>query len=463
MAGGAQLRRSLKLTQLFTLGFGVVVGVGWMLLVGQWLTQAGTLGAMLAFVAGAVLIGLVGLCYAEIATVHPEAGGEVIYAGRVLGRGAAFGVGWLLALLYVVIAAFEAIGFAWLLSIVAPGLAGPVAYRFLGQDVTVGALAVGVAGMGLFCWINIRGAAMAARVQDMLIYAKIAISLAFVAAGLLRGSPANLEPLFVGPTGDPLGGFMAVFVTAPFWYAGFGVIAQALGERAEGASVRLAGLSILAVLVAGCLFYCLIIVSVAAVAPRAAIEGAALPAAAAFEAAFGSPLLRNVVVTAGMLGLLTTWNGLFFSAGRVLYALGEDRLLPGPFGQLDPRNGTPAFALLFVAVAATACVFAGRGAVTPIVNLSGLIFALVFLSVVVAVLVRRLRGAPPAPFQVPGGVATIVVSAVVAFGICVAAAVEIAKAAKGGLAPEFAVLGVWLLAGAAIYLLQRRGRRAVLA
>jgi hypothetical protein len=38
--------------QLFTLGFGVVVGVGWMLMVSEWLTRAGTLGAILAFAAG---------------------------------------------------------------------------------------------------------------------------------------------------------------------------------------------------------------------------------------------------------------------------------------------------------------------------------------------------------------------------------------------------------------------------
>jgi amino acid transporter len=460
VAGATQLTRSLRLTQLFTLGFGMVVGVGWMLLVGQWLTQAGPLGAVFAFVAGAILIGLVGLCYAEIATVHPEAGGEVVYARRVLGHTAAFGIGWLLALMYVVVAAFEAIGFAWLLSVVAPGLAGPVAYRFLGQEVTAGALAVGVLGMALFCWINIRGAAMAARVQDLLIYAKIAISLGFVAVGLLRGSQANLHPLFVSPPDHPLAGFMAVFVTAPFWYAGFGVIPQALGERAEGLSVRRAGLSILAVLAAACLFYCLIIVSVAAAAPRAVLDGATLPAAAAFEAAFGSPLLRNVVVLAGMLGLLTTWNGLFFSAGRVLYAMGEDGLLPGLFARLDPRWGTPASALIFVAGAATACVFAGRGAVTPIVNLSGLIFAIVYLTVAVAVLLRRLQGAPPAQFRVPGGIPTIGLAAVVAFGMCVAAAFEIAKAASGGLPPEFAVLGGWLVAGAAIFLLQRRAAPA---
>jgi hypothetical protein len=42
-------------------GFGAMIGFGWVVLVGGWLEDAGTLGAALAFVAGGVVMTLVGL------------------------------------------------------------------------------------------------------------------------------------------------------------------------------------------------------------------------------------------------------------------------------------------------------------------------------------------------------------------------------------------------------------------
>lgn len=454
-SGGARLRRSLRLTQLFTLGFGLVVGIGWMLLVGDWIMKAGPVGAVSAFVAGALLIGVIGLCYAEIASAYPEAGGEVVYAHRVFGPDAAFAVGWMLTLIYVAVSAFEAIGFAWLATIIFPPIEGPLFYRVLGEDVHGGSLAIGLIGMAMFGWINYRGAALAARVQDILIYAKLAISAGFVAAAILRGDPDNLVPYFASPPSQPLDGFLAVFITAPFWYAGFGVIAQALGERAEGTSLRLAGLSILIVIAASCIFYTLVILAVAMISPRADLADAFLPAAAAFEMAFNSRGVRDVIIAAGMLGLLTAWNGLFFSSGRVLLALGREKLLPRSFAQLS-THGTPGFALALITLAGALGVFAGKGVINPIVNLSGLIFACIFLVVCLAVVARRRKGEPPAPFQVPGGTFTAACAALVALFIIIIAVWEIARSSAAPVAPEFVALGLWGAPGFLMYLAARR-------
>ena len=52
-----QLARKLGLRDYFALAFGTMIGVGWLVLMDDWLGRGGPLGAMLAFgIAGVVLL-----------------------------------------------------------------------------------------------------------------------------------------------------------------------------------------------------------------------------------------------------------------------------------------------------------------------------------------------------------------------------------------------------------------------
>src|SRR6185369_11469809 len=55
-----QLSRAISGSEFFALGFGTIIGVGWVIVLGDWLRQAGPLGAMLAFVAGGLVMVVVG-------------------------------------------------------------------------------------------------------------------------------------------------------------------------------------------------------------------------------------------------------------------------------------------------------------------------------------------------------------------------------------------------------------------
>src|SRR5689334_834406 len=102
-----QLSKDIGASQFFTLAFGSIIGVGWVVALSSWLSQAGPLGAVLGFVGGGVLMMLIGLCYVEISTMFPVSGGEVVYTYEIFGTGTSFAVGWLFALAYIAIAAFE--------------------------------------------------------------------------------------------------------------------------------------------------------------------------------------------------------------------------------------------------------------------------------------------------------------------------------------------------------------------
>jgi len=335
-----RLSQAISGSGFFALGFGTIIGVGWIIVLGDWLRQAGPLGAILAFLAGGLVMTVVGLCYAELATFLPVSGGELAYAYEAYGVKACFATGWALALVYIAFTAFEAVSLAWVLGTLLPGIQGPTLYVSRGEPVGLGSLLLGLGGMGLFTGLNYRGAKSAARTQTILTYTKIGVSALFITAGIAGGAVFNLQPLFAGRTGWR--GILAVFLTTPVWFGGFNVIPQAMEERSPGTSLRTVGRVIILSLGLATAFYCLIILASSMTTPWQGLLTMDLPAARAFEVGLRSTLLAKVVLLAALLGLIATWNAVFFAAARVLFALGRARIIHPSFGKIHPAYGSPA-------------------------------------------------------------------------------------------------------------------------
>ena len=58
------LARAMSFKNYLGLGLGSIIGVGWVVVAGDWLVRGGPLGAILGFVLGGVLLTVIGLCYA---------------------------------------------------------------------------------------------------------------------------------------------------------------------------------------------------------------------------------------------------------------------------------------------------------------------------------------------------------------------------------------------------------------
>lgn len=451
------LKHELRPRQLFALAFGTVVGVGWITVLGHWLAAAGPLGAIVAFAAGGLLMLAIGLCYAEAASMMPSAGGEVVYAHRTFGPAAGFAAGWVLSLIYVSVTAFEAISVGWITAVLLPSLEGPVLYEAFGSKVSAGNAAVGLLGMVVIGYLNWRRARDAAGFQDVMTWLLILMSLVFIAAGLLRGNPAHLEPLLAAPElPGAAAGIATVFIMTPFFFAGFNVLPQAIGERSPEVSLRTVSILILATIVCALAFYVLVILASAMTLDRSEILAYDLPAAAAFRTAFDSDFLGNLVLVAGLLGLVTTWNAVFFAGSRVLLALSRAGSLTPALGTLHPEHGTPARAVLLIGVVATFMMLLGRGAIELIVNTVGFCFALMFLGVAATVIFLRIREPlRERPYAVPGGLWIPAVGALAAAGM-VAISLWQHLGSADGMPAEWIILLTWAALGVALRLASRR-------
>ena len=177
--------------------------------------------------------------YAELAGGLPVTGGEVAYV-HVRHRHQ-FRHRLFLALLSIATTAFEAISLGWVVGAMMPGLSGAGAPFVRRREANVGRHAVRSVSPGRHLQAgSITAAPAATRLQDVLMLSAffLAASARFIIAGIWAGPGENLKPLFGAVSDRPVWrGVLSVMATAPFWYAGFDVIPQMMGEkRAPGSS-----------------------------------------------------------------------------------------------------------------------------------------------------------------------------------------------------------------------------------
>lgn len=458
------LKRVITGRQYFTLIFGSIVGVTWMIILGHLVGDAGPLGTILALLAGAFSMCLVALCYAEISSVIPAAGGEIAYAYEISGVRGTYVVGWAMALIYVATSIFESISLGWITNLLIPGIRGPVVYEMFGEPIHLGGLLIGLGATLVLGGINMVGAHATARVQEILTYLRLTMIVAFIGVGVIWGEAGNLEPLFRPDTdGTRWIGILGVLTTAPFWYAGLSVFAPAIEEKSPDTSARSVMIAIVGGVLAAALFYCLLVVAVSMLLPWQRMVTLELPAATVFEAALQSTLLTKVVLLTALLGNITAWNGLIMAGSRVLFALGRSRVMAPGFGAVHARYRTPARSIAFMIIVTMIGTFLGKGFILPIVNIASAGFALTYAVTCLAV-IRTRRRDPHAsrPFAVPGGIVTAWIAFATSVAILGVALMQPYLALPApGMPAEWLVIILWSAIGLVLWY-GTRGVRATL-
>ena len=219
------LRKLLGRGDVLAIAFGAMVGWSWVVLAGEMILRAGAVGSILAFGAGAVMVWLVGLTYAELSSALSRAGGEISFTFVALGPGGAFVCGWTLVLAYVAVCAFEAVALPTVVSYLLPGFEAGSLYTVAGWEVHASWVLVGVAGAVVIGVVNYRGIRFAAFAQRLAVGSLLLVGLAFFLPGTVRGDAANLTPWITGWEG-----VLRVVIMTPFLYVGFDVIPQLAEE-----------------------------------------------------------------------------------------------------------------------------------------------------------------------------------------------------------------------------------------
>jgi APA family basic amino acid/polyamine antiporter len=459
------LRRVLGAGDLIMLAIGAVIGAGIFSSIGT--AAAGeTLpsGEIVRYGAGPALIfsfvllgivcGLAGLCYAELASMIPQAGSAYAYSYATLGELVAWIIGWDLILEYAI--GNIAVAIAWsgyfnsLLS--GNGITLPAylthGYRtaLLSSDPAVHALlqtAPRIAGIPLL--LNIPAALIvlaitvllyigvreSARANNVMVVIKLIVLTVFVGLGAMHIDMANYTPFAPnGWTGIHQGAAIVFFA-----YIGFDAISTAAEETKN--PQRNMPIGILGGLAVCTLIYVIVGIVATGIVPYQQLR-AADPLATALQLA-GLPIASWFVAFGAVVSLTAVLLVFQYGQPRIFLAMARDGLLPQWATRIHPRFRTPHITTVLTGiVVAAGSLFADENEIYDLTNI-GTLFA--FTIVCIGVLVLRYKEPErERPFRVP-----------FVWGVALAGAGACIYTMKGLPTHAWERFGIWLALGILIY------------
>jgi amino acid transporter len=202
----------------------------------------------------------------------------------------------------------------------------------------------------------------------------------------VRGQAVNLQPPFADNAGfaGVLVSTFLVLQIVPYFLAGFEAVSRCVEERLPNfAAHRFTGIT-LAALGAGVFFYVAVILVVAALRPWQELAGTKSATLIAFQRAFESDLLVNLILFGAILSLIKVFNGSFLAASRLVFAMGRAGLVARGFADVHARFHTPRWAIVLVGLLAAGGCFFGKSVLVPISEVGSFAYAIGWFAACVA-------------------------------------------------------------------------------
>ena len=395
--------KSISFFGLVAMGIGCMLGTSWLLLTGPWLEVAGgPLNLAVAFALCIVVELPFAFAYMEAIPMLPRQGGEVVYSSAAFGPGGGFAVGWAGVLMNSIVFCWVDLAAISLLDELFPAL-GRVGllYTVGGHSVTLPNVLCQLALAGAIVYIQYRGADLCASLAKLATVVLLTMCLAGLAVCFSHFDPAvyaadgGLEFHFSGSAS-----LLSMLV---FSVAGWETVAKAAAD-ATGSAARKAGAALITCLLIVTALLCLVPTAVAGNLPwRTAVDRTA-PFADVLVSITGWPAVRLAFLATAFVGAVGVMNSTLYSSSRMLYGLARSKLVPGEFGRLHPRYGTPTRCVWFAAAFVLPAPFTGKLFFRPLIHVASLATIVMWVMTLAAVLrLRRTRSDLPRPVRMPGG------------------------------------------------------------
>ena len=349
--------------------------------------------SLIAFVACALIVCLIILCFAEVGSRFEETGGPYLYAREAFGETVAFEVGWLIWLARLT--AFAAncnlmisyLAFFW------PPASGPVQRAII--------IVLVVLALSLVNIVGIRQTTIASNVFTI---GKLIPLLIFVAAGLFF---LNRGAFVFGPA-PSTGAFSQSVLLLVYAFTGFEMAAIPAGEirdpRRALPRALLIAIGVVAVLY--------ILIQVVSIGTLPGLASSGKPLADAGQRFLGTT--GAAIISAGaIISIVGNLNIILLSGSRVPFAIAERGQLPRFLAQVHHRFATPHISILISA--AVMMFLTLKSSFVAALTISAIARLVTYAATCAALpVLRRRRDAPAAVFRVPGGTIIAILSLILA-------------------------------------------------
>jgi amino acid transporter/nucleotide-binding universal stress UspA family protein len=419
------LARTLTGFNATMIGLGAMIGAGVFVLTGIAAGEAGP-AAIIAFALNGIVTTFTAFTYAELASTIPEAGGGYAFVKRAFPGVTGFISGWMLWFAYTVACSLYALGFGGYFIELLESYFPPLYYGFVGWAGHGNVISLVTFGItAFFVTLNVLGADVTGKAENVITLAKVAVLVLFIAFGLgaVFSTPelalANFTPLF--PRG--MGGVVVAMGLTFIAFEGYDLIATVSEEIKDPTrSIPIATFASLCVAIIIYLF--ILLVSIGAVDPTrfdevynllpdhlpvefdpqvldpndpelntvweilgTYKETGIVRAAENFMPSIGV----LIIVFGGLLSTMSALNATVLASSRVAFSMGRERMLPPRLAVIHPIWRTP-----HIAVLATGLILVAMAVTLPIEVVgsgASLLFLLSFVLVNLS-LIRIRRNEP---------------------------------------------------------------------
>jgi len=461
------LKRVMGAGDLIMLAIGAVIGAGIFGAIGT--AAAGQIGAngevirqgagpalVFSFILLGAVCALAGLCYAELASMIPQAGSAYVYSYATLGELVAWIIGWDLILEYAVGNVAVAISWgdyfntllkgvgivmpAWLTTGYRTALlsADPAIHGLLESANTPHIAGIPIvihvpafAIVMLITVLLLQGAKESVTANNIVVVIKLLALGLFIAVGATHINTANLHPFAPnGFTGIHQGAAIVFFA-----YIGFDAISTAAEETKN--PQRNLPIGILGGLAICTFIYVIIGFVLTGMVPYKELA-VADPLARALQLA-GFNAVGWIVALGAAVSMSAVLLVFQYGQPRIFFAMARDGLLPQWAAKIHPRTKIPSITTLFTGIVVAVWSLVGDADETYDLTNIGTLFAFTLVSVGVLVL-RYKEPDRPRPFRVPFVWPVTILSAAGCLFIM-----------KGLPHQAWERFGIWLAIGLALY------------
>lgn len=320
------LKRTLSLLDATAISVGAIIGGGIFVVTGIVAGLAGS-ALVVSMILAAAIAFFTALSFAELAAWQPVEGSVYEYARQVISPFSGFLAGWMWMVANTFTGAAVSLGFAYYLTAWFP------------------ALPVNVVAAGLclaFTALNFFGARESARLNTVLVAAKLLILGFFVVFGALRANTTNFAPFEPFKQGVFYGAFFIFFA-----YTGFGR-AAVVAEEVKDAK-RNVPKALLLSLVISTIVYVLVGIVAVGLVGSSELADSNSPLARAISVA-GSPLAVQVVSFGGLLATASVLLTAILGVSRMAFSMARRKDVPQALAKIHGKFRTPYYSILAVGI-----------------------------------------------------------------------------------------------------------------
>lgn len=377
----ARLVRGIRRWDLVAIAINGIIGAGIFGLPSKVFSLIGSY-SLIAFLACAIVVTLIILCFAEVGSRFDETGGPYLYAREAFGPTVAFEIGWLI----------------WLARLTAFAANCNLLVSYLGYFFPAAAnapwrAAIIIIVVVVLATINVLGVRQAATVSNVFTVGKLIPIIIFIAAGLFFLNP---DAFAFGPR-PAAGAFSQSVLLLVYAFTGFEMAAIPVGEVRDPKK-QLPRALLIAIAVVAVLYILIQIVCVGTLPELAQSQKPLADAGTRFMGTAG-----GTIISAGaIVSIIGNLNILVLAGSRIPFAIAERRQLPAFIAKVHRRFATPHVAILITA--GIMLLLTLKSSFVAALTISAIARLVTYGATCVSLPVfRRRKNVPPAAFRLRGG------------------------------------------------------------